>query len=80
MGLCRVDVHIGKLADQGRIIATEVYDSVVLGTALQFARVFFRVVGDQDALGGTDHLSADLETLLVQAVLQRVEVTITVLR
>src|SRR5476649_3045669 len=71
--LRRVNVHIGKLADQGRVVAAEVDDAVVFGTALQLARVFFRIVGDQDALDRADHLSAYFETLLVQAMLQSIQ-------
>ncbi len=37
-----VDVHVGELADQGRIIAAEVDDAVILGPPLQLARVFLR--------------------------------------
>src|SRR3546814_4110132 len=62
-----VDVYVGELADQGRGVAAEVDDAVVFGPSLQFARVFFRVIGHQNPLDGADHLSADLETLLVQA-------------
>src|SRR5690606_28105763 len=58
-----IDVHVGELADQPGVVAAEVDDPVVLGTALKFARIFLRIVGDQDALGAADHLAADLETL-----------------
>ncbi len=36
-----IDMHVGELADQGRIVAAEVDDTVILGPALQFAGVFF---------------------------------------
>ena len=67
-----IDVYVGKLPDQLRVIAAEVDDTIVLGSALQFARIFFRVVGDQNPLGRTHHLPADFEALLIQAMLQRV--------
>src|SRR5690606_35654830 len=50
-----VDVDIDELADQQRIIAAEVDDAVMLGAALQHARVLLRIVGHQDALGAADH-------------------------
>ena len=68
-----VDVHIGELTDQGGIVAAEVDDTVILGAALQLARVFLRVIGHQNALDRTDHLSADFEALLIQTMLQRVQ-------
>src|SRR5450830_1098458 len=73
MRLCRIDVHVDKLPDLLGIVAAEVDDTVILGAALQFSRVFLRIIGHQDALDRTDHLSADLESLLVQAMLQGVE-------
>src|SRR5689334_1540196 len=48
MRLRGIDVHVRELADQGRIVAAEVDDTVILGPALQLARVFFRVIGHQD--------------------------------
>lgn len=36
-----VDVHVDELADQARIIAAEIDDAVLLGTALEHARPFF---------------------------------------
>ena len=33
MRLCRIDVHVGELADQGWIVAAEVDDPVILGPA-----------------------------------------------
>ena len=38
---CVVDVHLGELADQARIVAAEVDDPVVLGAPLEHARSFF---------------------------------------
>ena len=73
MRLGGIDVHVGELSDQLRVVAAEVNNAVVFGAPLQFARVFFRVIGHQNPLSGADHLPADLKTLLVQAVLQRIE-------
>jgi len=66
-------VHVGELADQGRIIAAEVDDTIILGAPLQLARVFLRIVSNQNALDRTDHLSADLEPLLIQTMLQGIQ-------
>src|SRR5450830_114147 len=73
MGLCRIDVHVDKLPDLLGIVAAEVDDTVILGAARKFTKKFLRIIGHQDALDPTDHLSADLESLLVKAMLQGVE-------
>src|SRR5471030_919936 len=73
MRLRSINVHVGELANQVWIVAAEFDDTVILGPALQLARVFFRIIGDQNALGRANHLSADLETLLVQAMLQGIQ-------
>ena len=36
-----VDVNVDELADQSRVVAAEVDDAIVLGTALQHAGVLF---------------------------------------
>lgn len=56
-GECAVMMFIDELTDQCWIITTEIDDPVVLGAALQFAGVFLGIVGDQDALDRTGHLS-----------------------
>ena len=68
--MCVVDIDVGELTDQLGIVAAEVDDSIILGATLQLARVFFRVIGHQDSLSTAHHLPADLETLLIQAMLQ----------
>src|SRR5690606_20675302 len=65
-----VDVHVDELADQSRVVAAEVDDAVVLGTALEHAGVLLGVIRDQDALSGACHPPAVLEALLVDALLQ----------
>src|SRR5690606_2913281 len=65
-----LDVHLGELTDQQRVVTAEVDDAVVLRAALQHARVLLGVVGHQDALDGAHHASADLEALLVDARLE----------
>src|SRR5690606_38513925 len=65
-----IDVNIDKLADQSGVVATEVDDTVVLGAALQLARVFLGIVADQDALDAANHAPAVLESLLIEARLE----------
>src|SRR5690606_39192454 len=65
-----VDLDLDELADQARIVATEIDDAVVLGAALQHARIFLGIVRDENALGGAHHPSAVLEADLADAVLE----------
>src|SRR5690606_2704560 len=68
-----VDMDLDELADQQRIGAAEVDDTVVLGATLEHARVLLRVVGNQDALGAADHAPAIFEALLVEAGLENLQ-------
>src|SRR5690606_36822488 len=64
------DDHVHERADELVVVGAKVDHPVVLGAALELARVLLRDAGDQQALGAAHHAPADFQGVLLDTALE----------
>ena len=72
VGVGRRNLDLGKLADQSGVLRGEIHHAVVFCAPGQLSGVFFRIAGNQYALGRTDHRFGNLLRLLRNSSLKNV--------